>query len=76
MKITCDHMPKFKAHLVAKRFKQKKVVDFDEIFSPVVKMTTLRCILGLVVAKDMELIQTNVKIAFLYEDMREEIYMV
>ena len=42
MKITPnDGKPKYKAQLVAKGFKQQQGVDFDEIFSPIVKMTTL-----------------------------------
>ena len=69
-------MPNFKARLVAKGFKQKKGVDFDEILSLIVKMTTFRCILGLVVAKDMELIQMDVKTSFLHGDLHDEIYMV
>ena len=39
MKVACDHMPKFKAPLVFKGFKHEKHVDFEEIFSPVVKVT-------------------------------------
>ena len=35
---------RFKARLVVKRFAQKKRVDFDEIFSPVVKMTSIHTI--------------------------------
>ena len=46
---------KYKARLVAKGFKQEKGMNFDEIFSPIMNMTTLRCVLGLVAKDDMEL---------------------
>ena len=39
---------RYKAILVVKGFAQKKCIDFDEIFSPVVKMTSIRTILSLV----------------------------
>ena len=70
-----DPEPKYKARLVAKGFKQQKGVDFDEIFSPVVKMTTLRTMLGLVAIQDMELVQMDVKTAFLHRDLDEDVYM-
>ena len=39
---------RYKAILVVKGFAQKKGIEFDEIFSPVVKMTSIRNILSLV----------------------------
>ena len=38
----------YKARLVAKGFTQKKDIYFDEIFSPIVKMTSIKNILSLV----------------------------
>ncbi|MCO5572313.1 hypothetical protein L7F22_026066 [Adiantum nelumboides] len=70
-----DPNPKYKARLVAKGFKQEKGVNFDEIFLPVVKMTILRTILGLVAIEDMELVQMDVKTTFLHGDLDEEVYM-
>ena len=67
--------PKFKARLVAKCFWQEHGVDFDEIFSPVVKMITLRFLLGVVATEDFELISLDVKMAFLHGNLEEEIYM-
>lgn len=49
LKVTSDNTkPKYKARLVAKCFKQERGVDFDEIFSLVVKMNTLYIMLALV----------------------------
>ena len=68
-------MTKFKARLVVKGFGQKEGVDFDEIFSPVVKMTSIRVILGMAASMDLEVEQLDVKTAFLHGDLEEEIYM-
>ncbi|MCO5569959.1 hypothetical protein L7F22_023673 [Adiantum nelumboides] len=70
-----SNVENYKAHLVTKGFKQEYGVDFQEIFSPMVKMTTLRMLLALVATEDMELDQMDVITAFLHGDLEEEIYM-
>ena len=67
--------PRYKARLVVKGFSQRKGVDFNEIFSPVVKMSSIRTVLSLAATLDLEVEQMDVKTAFLHGDLEEEIYM-
>lgn len=46
---------RYKARLVVKGFAQRKGIDFDEIFSPTMKMTSIKTILTLVVVEDLYL---------------------
>ena len=50
-------------------------VEFDKVFSLLVKMTTPRLLLNVVAVEDHELLQLDVKKVFLHGDMNEEIYM-
>jgi hypothetical protein len=65
----------YKARIVVNGFAQKKGIDFDEIFSPVVKMNSIRTILIIVAVEDLHPEQLDVKISFLHGDLEEEIYM-
>ena len=60
---------------MAKGYSQVQGVDFNEVFSPVVKHTSIRVLLSLVATKDLELEQLDVKTAFLHGDLEEQIYM-
>ena len=70
-----DKLVKYKAWLVVKGFNQKQEIDFNEIFFPVVKMSSIWVVLGLVASLDLELEQLDVKTTFLHGDLKEEIYM-
>lgn len=72
---TKEEGPRFKARLVAKGYSQKEGIDYQEIFSPVVKLVSIRFVLSAVVHFDMELQQMDVKTAFLHGFLEETIYM-
>ncbi|KAE8691518.1 Vacuolar-sorting receptor 1 [Hibiscus syriacus] len=70
-----DGSKRYKARLVVKGFQQKECIDYNEIFSPVVKLSTIRLVLKIVAAENLHLEQLDVKTAFLHGDLEEEIYM-
>ena len=66
---------RLKARPVVKGFTKKKGIDYTEVFSPIVKHTSIRIILSLVAIYDMHLEQLDVKKPFLNSDLQEEIIM-
>ena len=67
---------KFKARLVAKRFKQQYGIDYTETFSPVVKYVTLRMVIAITKYYNGPLDQLDVVTAFLYIVMKEKVFCV
>ena len=64
----------YKVSLVAKGYIQREGIDYNEVFSPVVKHSSIRILLAPVEC-DYELDQLDVKTTFLHGDLEEEIYM-
>ncbi|KAL2246201.1 UNVERIFIED_CONTAM: Retrovirus-related Pol polyprotein from transposon TNT 1-94 [Sesamum indicum] len=71
-----DGKKQYKARLIVKGFQQRYGIDFIDVFTPVVKLTTIRLVLSMVATENLELQQMDVKTAFLHGDLEEEIYMV
>jgi hypothetical protein len=64
-----------RARLVAKGFSQIEGIDYDELFSPVVRYESVRLIFALAALEQWHLQALDVKTAFLYGKLDEEIYM-
>ena len=54
---------------------QKEGIDYNVIFSPVVKHTFIQMLLAIVIQFDLELEQIDVKTTFLHDELEEKIYM-
>lgn len=66
---------KYKARLVAKGFSQQFLIDYNETFAPVARMTSFRFVIALANQFDLLVHHMDVKTAFLNGILKEEIFM-
>ena len=65
----------FKARLVAKGYTQQEGIDYEETFSSIVMLKSIRILLSIAAALDYEIWKMDVKTAFLNGNLDERIYM-
>ncbi|KAE9235367.1 Retrovirus-related Pol polyprotein from transposon TNT 1-94 [Phytophthora fragariae] len=66
---------RYKARLVVKGYSQRHGIDYEETYSPVAYLNSVRAMLAKCGAEGMEIEQCDVDTAFLYGKLEEEIYM-
>ncbi|GJT03576.1 putative ribonuclease H-like domain-containing protein [Tanacetum coccineum] len=64
-----------KARLVAQGYTQEEGIDYDEVFTQVTRIETIRLFLAYASFKDFVVYQMHVKSAFLYGKIKEEVYV-
>ena len=70
-----EKIVKYKTRWCVRDFEQVKGLDYYEIFLVVVKFMSYKVIFAIAAANNWDIEQMNVKTAFLYEDIDEEIYV-
>ena len=65
----------YKARLVAKSFTQEYGIDYDETFTPIARISSVRALLAVTAASKWNFFQMDVKNAFLNGDLSKEVYM-
>ncbi|GJY91526.1 retrovirus-related pol polyprotein from transposon TNT 1-94 [Tanacetum coccineum] len=70
-----DGVLKNKARLVAQGFRKEEGIDFEESFAPVARIEAIRIFVANAANKNLTIFQMDVKMAFLNDELKEEVYI-
>ena len=65
----------FKARLCVRGFEQEQGIDFEEVFSPVMRHNSLRTLMAIAAVHDLEVKQLDIRTAFLHGYLEEDVYI-
>ena len=66
---------KFKARLCVRGFEQEQGIDFEGVFSPVMRHNSLRTLMAIAAVNDLEVKQLDIRTAFLHGYLEEDVYI-
>ena len=70
-----EEVDKYKARLIMKGYHQQYGVDYAQVFAPLARLYTIRAVISLTAQNSWMIYQLDVKSAFLYRKLDEEIFM-
>jgi hypothetical protein len=66
---------KYNIRFIVKGYKQKEGLDYFDIYSPIIRITSIHMLIVIAALNNLEIHQIDVKTVFLKVDLDEEIYM-
>jgi hypothetical protein len=66
---------KYNIRFIVKGYKQKEGLDYFDIYSPIIRITSIHMLIVIAALNNLEIHQIDVKTVFLKVDLHEEIYM-
>jgi len=66
---------KYNIRFIVKGYKQKEGLDYFDIYSPIIRITSIHMLIVITALNNLEIHQIDVKTVFLKVDLDEEIYM-
>jgi hypothetical protein len=72
---TAGDVSRFKARFVAKGYNRRARLDYTVTFSHVICMASLHLFLAIAAARDLDLCQLDIDTAFLYAQIKEDVYI-